>query len=261
MSGQKWRDGSHASGGRSAASPRRRQQTASASSTQKAAPTRERQQEGTSTNRRARRGGGRGTRRESARAAARSSRPTQSAERRDVAPSAGRRACLWCGERNLCGRAKVCESCKDAHRCPVCGERAQAHKHRRTCGRRECYLVLMSEGLRRAVEAQARTPCRTCGRPTGTRKRRCPDCWEPERPTLPVAPLLAAVVKACPGMTWRDTATRACLTDRTLRAWRAGRYRHLQGATADRVTTALGLRWEDIWPPEQFPEIAKAWEG
>lgn len=84
--------------------------------------------------------------------------------------------------------------------------------------------------------------------------------------TLPVAPLAATVARhierVAPaigggGCAWRDS----CLMDigvhpRRYYEWTRGRSLTVHIELADRVLTALGLDWVEVWPRDEFPEFA-----
>lgn len=38
--------------------------------------------------------------------------------------------------------------------------------------------------------------------------------------------------------------------------WRSGRAQTVSIEVADRVITALGLDWTDVWPRDEFPDFA-----
>lgn len=67
-------------------------------------------------------------------------------------------------------------------------------------------------------------------------------------PTLPAAPLLAALQRLCGADAGVERlARRAGVPERTIRRWRNDGESPLV-ATADRVLCASGLLWWDVWP-------------
>ena len=84
--------------------------------------------------------------------------------------------------------------------------------------------------------------------------------------TLPVGPLVAVIARHlerhAPPLTARGNAAREeCLrsirvTPRRYYDWREGRSLTVSIEHADRVITALGLDWMDVWPRDEYPEFA-----
>jgi hypothetical protein len=81
-------------------------------------------------------------------------------------------------------------------------------------------------------------------------------------PNMPAQPL-ARIIDAWAEREELDDATVAeflGVTDRRFREWRhPGVCTRLE--IADRCLLALDLNWFDVWSPEEYPEVAKMWEG
>lgn len=86
---------------------------------------------------------------------------------------------------------------------------------------------------------------------------------------LPSAPLAAAIVQVAAEEAQGDhghdrrlitVCERAGVSDRTMRFWRSGVRTEVEFAVADRALLALDLLWWEVWPPEQFPDVAELFE-
>lgn len=103
-----------------------------------------------------------------------------------------------------------------------------------------------------------------------------------EQVLLPAAPLAAAVERAIAsaqgvhlaevhtatgggrsqgGRSREDLCAKWGISSRTLRDWREEPGRQVQLATADRVLTATGLLWHDVYDPAEHPEVAAVLEA
>lgn len=84
--------------------------------------------------------------------------------------------------------------------------------------------------------------------------------------SLPVGPLVAVIARHlerhAPAPTAHGSVAREeCLrsirvTPRRYYDWREGRSLSVSIERADRVITALGLDWMDVWPRDEYPDFA-----
>lgn len=76
-------------------------------------------------------------------------------------------------------------------------------------------------------------------------------------PYLPAAPLLDLLetMAEARGCTMKDLAAEFGFSPRRLRGWRNGEYERTRFDVADRILTAVGLQWWDVWPAEDYPEL------
>lgn len=81
-------------------------------------------------------------------------------------------------------------------------------------------------------------------------------------PNIPARPLMAVIAS------WQErerlddltAAERLGVSDRRMREWRKdGAWTRLE--IADKCLIALDLLWWEVWDPEEYPEVARIWEG
>lgn len=80
-------------------------------------------------------------------------------------------------------------------------------------------------------------------------------------PPLPAQPLMVAIDEWMAREGLSDVAAAALIgtADRRFREWRHGGNTRL--AIADAALVAMDLLWFDVWPEDQYPDVAAIWEG
>lgn len=179
------------------------------------------------------------------------------------------RFCRACGDRPARGPHKLY-----CFECMVVAERAERRKSRER-KRRQRQDPRVAEKRREASREYRRA----------SRERRATDEPPPLPGFLPSAPLLAALEVAITrdaqvepvlavaarnhrggaepsreaAMYGRDEVVcqRAGISSKTLREWRRGKRPRVQFGTADLMLQNLGLLWQDVWDPAEFPELAE----
>lgn len=127
-----------------------------------------------------------------------------------------------------------------------CGKRK--HRDDRYCEscKRERYVARMREQAQRSAWQRSRLPSR-----------------------LPVAPLMERVVayverhaerNECGQLLAEPVLLRLGISVRRYYEWRNGRTLHLQFDIADKVLTAAGWDWLDVWDRDSCPELVEALE-
>lgn len=110
------------------------------------------------------------------------------------------------------------------------------------------------------------------GKPTNRRMKTATKASD-SLPKLPAAPLAALVdehvrrVQAehdlergdhnLNGASAKSVCSSLGIDERMLRAWRTGERVSVQFDVADRVLTALGVQWHDVWDPDAYPDVAE----
>lgn len=76
-------------------------------------------------------------------------------------------------------------------------------------------------------------------------------------PRVPVQPLLAVLSDIADDGedSWTDLSESIGVSDRSMRRWKTGEVTDVSFDTADRILTALGLLWFDVWNEADFPEV------
>ena len=149
----------------------------------------------------------------------------------------------------------------ELRQCRACGESYPAT--------REFFYVA---GWRKDGSARLYRQCKWC---QNARRGQYPRGRAGAPSVLPSRPLVEAVQAVAHRETYANpwarpnggdsglgiVVLRAGIPARTWREWESGHRPMAQLDTADRVLTRLGLLWFDVWPPEDYPEVAQAWEG
>lgn len=73
-------------------------------------------------------------------------------------------------------------------------------------------------------------------------------------PRLPVAPLVALVERLAADTTVSELAGRLGFHERQYRAWKH-EYKYVNFETADRVLTAAGVLWWEVWDEDKYPGL------
>jgi len=147
-------------------------------------------------------------------------------------------ACTGCGQVKACGEFPVLARNADG----------SPRKFRARC--RECALA-----QKRVAAAQRRAFLRDAA----------PVDREP-RVRVPSAPLVAAIDREIAReLPWHDNASsrvlRRCRVDEArVRTWRRGECQDAHIDLADRVMIGLGLLWWEVYPPDEFPGVARIFE-